>query len=125
MLVAGVVSGVILPGCTKPPPTFAGREDAEWVAYEITAGETNLRTYCTAFGQKARAYGCSIDPIGDLPYDSRGTVPRPRTSDGVAAHCGQTDITLLVLDDARLAVGCRRPMTVERCAALLAKIAAD
>jgi hypothetical protein len=116
---AGVASGCVL-------PPFEGHSSDAWLAFDKDV-PTGGREAVRSFGAAARNYGCDTEPggLGAGSGDPRGASAEV-AGDVVTVYCAEGRVALRASADSskRVSVGCVRPMTRERCEALVREITA-
>ena len=73
-----------------------------------------------AFEESARGHGCSTEKLGTGAEQNIGG--ELRSSYGVSASCDEGTIALVTLVGGHVCIGCLKPVTRERCDALLRQI---
>lgn len=99
-------------GCEPPQPLFQGVESAHWLVIEVESDES--RELSRAIVWRARANGCSVDPIPGHKDGYRVTL-------GHTAYC-YTGIVAVWRRKHGVTIGCAKPITRDQCVALLTKI---
>jgi len=107
-------------------PPFSGAETESWLAYEVAFPEHVPSDLLLSFKASASSLGCKTEQACDwshaIPNSTYALTAENRYCHGVVASCDDAGVALVVLDDARVSVGCTKPTTRQRCDALLHRI---